>query len=240
MEKGALNYEGKAKKIYQTDDPALFWVEYLNQATALNGVKKDQIAGKGELNNQITGLIFEALKTAGIESHYVKQLSLTEQLIKKVAIIPLEVVVRNVAAGSFSRRLAIAEGTPLKFPIVEFYFKNDALDDPMITEDQIEVLEIATKEELAELKTLALAVNQALQKIFAVCGITLIDFKLEFGRQTDGTILLADEISPDTCRLWDTATQSHLDKDIYRRELGELVPVYQEVLDRLKESVTCI
>ena len=240
MEKGALSYEGKAKKIYQTDDPAIFWVEYLNQATALNGAKKDQIAGKGELNNQITGLIFEALKTAGIESHYVKQLSSTEQLIKKVAIIPLEVVVRNVAAGSFSRRLAIAEGTPLKFPIVEFYFKNDALDDPMITEDQIEVLELATKEELAELKTLALAVNQALQKIFAACGITLIDFKLEFGRQTDGTILLADEISPDTCRLWDTATQSHLDKDIYRRELGELVPVYQEVLDRLKESVTCI
>lgn len=235
VEKGALCYEGKAKKIYQTEDPNLFWVEYLNQATALNGAKKDQIAGKGELNNQITGLVFNELKKAGIENHYVKQLSLTEQLIQQVAIVPLEVVVRNIAAGSFSRRLAVEEGTLLKFPIVEFYFKNDALDDPMITDDQIEVLEIATKAEIAELRKLALSVNDVLQNLFKKINITLVDFKLEFGRTADGTLLLADEISPDTCRLWDLTTNEHLDKDIYRRDLGDLVPVYQEVLNRLKE-----
>lgn len=233
MQKGNLLYEGKAKKLYTTDQAGVLWVEYLNQATALNGAKKDQIAGKGELNNQITSLIFEKVKAHGIESHFIKKISKTEQLVEEVTIIPLEVVVRNVAAGSFSKRLAIKEGTALNFPIVEFYYKDDALDDPMITDEHVKVLNIATTEEIAVIKELALAVNTALQELFSEIGIRLVDFKIECGKKADGTIILADEISPDTCRLWDQATNDHLDKDIYRRDLGDLVPVYQEVLNRL-------
>ncbi|MEQ7199719.1 phosphoribosylaminoimidazolesuccinocarboxamide synthase [Enterococcus avium] len=235
MEKGTLIYEGKAKQLFQTDDPAIIWVEYLNQATALNGAKKDQISGKGELNNQITGLIFDFLKSKGITNHYIKQLSETEQLIQNVEIIPLEVVVRNIAAGSFSKRLAIPEGTPLKSPIVEFYYKNDELDDPMVIDAHILTLELATAEELTQLRQKALEVGEALTELFDSIDITLVDFKLEFGRQKDGSILLADEVSPDTCRLWDKQTNEHLDKDIYRRDLGDIIPVYQEVLNRLEK-----
>lgn len=235
VEKGTLIYEGKAKQLFQTDDPAIIWVEYLNQATALNGAKKDQISGKGELNNQITGLIFDFLKSKGITNHYIKQLSETEQLIQNVEIIPLEVVVRNIAAGSFSKRLAIPEGTPLKSPIVEFYYKNDELDDPMVIDAHILTLELATAEELTQLRQKALAVGEALTELFDSIDITLVDFKLEFGRQKDGSILLADEVSPDTCRLWDKQTNEHLDKDIYRRDLGNIIPVYQEVLNRLEK-----
>ncbi|MFM2490434.1 MAG: phosphoribosylaminoimidazolesuccinocarboxamide synthase [Enterococcus avium] len=235
MEKGTLIYEGKAKQLFQTDDPAIIWVEYLNQATALNGAKKDQISGKGELNNQITGLIFDFLKSKGITNHYIKQLSETEQLIQNVEIIPLEVVVRNIAAGSFSKRLAIPEGTPLKSPIVEFYYKNDELDDPMVIDAHILALELATAEELTQLRQKALAVGEALTELFDSIDTTLVDFKLEFGRQKDGSILLADEVSPDTCRLWDKQTNEHLDKDIYRRDLGDIIPVYQEVLNRLEK-----
>lgn len=235
VEKGTLIYEGKAKQLFQTDDPAIIWVEYLNQATALNGAKKDQISGKGELNNQITGLIFDFLKSKGITNHYIKQLSETEQLIQNVEIIPLEVVVRNIAAGSFSKRLAIPEGTPLKSPIVEFYYKNDELDDPMVIDAHILTLELATAEELTQLRQKALAVGEALTELFDSIDITLVDFKLEFGRQRDGSILLADEVSPDTCRLWDKQTNEHLDKDIYRRDLGDIIPVYQEVLNRLEK-----
>lgn len=235
VEKGTLIYEGKAKQLFQTDDPAIIWVEYLNQATALNGAKKDQISGKGELNNQITGLIFDFLKSKGITNHYIKQLSETEQLIQNVEIIPLEVVVRNIAAGSFSKRLAIPEGTPLKSPIVEFYYKNDELDDPMVIDAHILSLELATAEELTQLRQKALAVGEALTELFDSIDITLVDFKLEFGRQKDGSILLADEVSPDTCRLWDKQTNEHLDKDIYRRDLGDIIPVYQEVLNRLEK-----
>ncbi|MGM0110347.1 phosphoribosylaminoimidazolesuccinocarboxamide synthase [Enterococcus sp. DIV0187] len=235
MEKGTLIYEGKAKQLFQTDDPAIIWVEYLNQATALNGAKKDQISGKGELNNQITGLIFDFLKSKGITNHYIKQLSETEQLIQNVEIIPLEVVVRNIAAGSFSKRLAIPEGTPLKSPIVEFYYKNDELDDPMVIDAHILTLELATAEELTQLRQKALAVGEALTELFDSIDITLVDFKLELGRQKDGSILLADEVSPDTCRLWDKQTNEHLDKDIYRRDLGDIIPVYQEVLNRLEK-----
>ena len=221
VEKGTLIYEGKAKQLFQTDDPAIIWVEYLNQATALNGAKKDQISGKGELNNQITGLIFDFLKSKGITNHYIKQLSETEQLIQNVEIIPLEVVVRNIAAGSFSKRLAIPEGTPLKSPIV--------IDAHILT------LELATAEELTQLRQKALAIGEALTELFDSIDITLVDFKLEFGRQKDGSILLADEVSPDTCRLWDKQTNEHLDKDIYRRDLGDIIPVYQEVLNRLEK-----
>lgn len=235
VEKGTLIYEGKAKQLFQTDDPAIIWVEYLNQATALNGAKKDQISGKGELNNQITGLIFDFLKSKGITNHYIKQLSETEQLIQNVEIIPLEVVVRNIAAGSFSKRLAIPEGTPLKSPIVEFYYKNDELDDPMVIDAHILTLELATAEELTQLRQKALAVGEALTELFDSIDITLVDFKLELGRQKDGSILLADEVSPDTCRLWDKQTNEHLDKDIYRRDLGDIIPVYQEVLNRLEK-----
>ena len=235
VEKGTLIYEGKAKQLFQTDDPAIIWVEYLNQATALNGAKKDQISGKGELNNQIPGLIFDFLKSKGITNHYIKQLSETEQLIQNVEIIPLEVVVRNIAAGSFSKRLAIPEGTPLKSPIVEFYYKNDELDDPMVIDAHILTLELATAEELTQLRQKALAVGEALTELFDSIDITLVDFKLEFGRQKDGSILLADEVSPDTCRLWDKQTNEHLDKDIYRRDLGDIIPVYQEVLNRLEK-----
>ena len=235
VEKGTLIYEGKAKQLFQTDDPAIIWVEYLNQATALNGAKKDQISGKGELNNQITGLIFDFLKSKGITNHYIKQLSETEQLIQNVEIIPLEVVVRNIAAGSFSKRLAIPEGTPLKSPIVEFYYKNDELDDPRVIDAHILALELATAEELTQLRQKALAVGEALTELFDSIDTTLVDFKLEFGRQKDGSILLADEVSPDTCRLWDKQTNEHLDKDIYRRDLGDIIPVYQEVLNRLEK-----
>ena len=235
VEKGTLVYEGKAKQLFQTDDPAIMWVEYLNQATALNGAKKDQISGKGELNNRITGFIFDFLKSKGIANHYIKQLSANEQLIQNVEIIPLEVVVRNIAAGSFSKRLAIPEGTPLKSPIVEFYYKNDELDDPMVIDAHILTLELATAEELTQLRQKALAVGEALTELFDSIDITLVDFKLEFGRQKDGSILLADEVSPDTCRLWDKQTNEHLDKDIYRRDLGDIIPVYQEVLNRLEK-----
>lgn len=235
MEKEELLYEGKAKKLFKTDQDGVLWVEYLDQATALNGAKKDVVQGKGELNNQITSLIFEALKAEEIPSHFIEKISKTEQLVKSVEIIPLEVVVRNRAAGSFSKRLDIPEGKALPFPIVEFYYKEDRLDDPFINDDHVLALEIATEEEITAIKELAQKVNQALIKLFQKAAITLIDFKIEVGRTPAGDILLADEISPDTCRLWDTATDSHLDKDIYRRDLGDLVPVYQEVLARLSK-----
>jgi phosphoribosylaminoimidazole-succinocarboxamide synthase len=194
VEKTTLLYEGKAKKLFKTDDPAIVWVEYLNQATALNGAKKDQISGKGELNNQITAQIFNFLKSKGINNHFIELLSEKEQLIQTVEIIPLEVVVRNVAAGSFSKRLAIPEGTPLNRPIVEFYYKNDALDDPMIIEDHIEFLQLATTDEIAQLRKMALEVDEALTALFDSMDITLIDFKLEFsgylpfmGQENEGT-----------------------------------------------------
>jgi len=232
-ERRELLYEGKAKKLYATDDQELLWVEYLNQATAFNGLKKDEIVGKGELNNQITSFIFEYLSQKGINHHFIKKLSKTEQLIQKVKIIPLEVVLRNVAAGSFSKRLGVKEGTPLSFPIVEFYFKEDELDDPFINDEHVLALEIAKQEEIDLLKVEIRKINEVLIEMFQKAEIRLIDFKLEFGRLPDGSIILADEISPDTCRLWDAKTNEHLDKDIYRRDLGDLVPVYQEVLERL-------
>ncbi|MDT2760186.1 phosphoribosylaminoimidazolesuccinocarboxamide synthase [Enterococcus xiangfangensis] len=235
MEKGKLLYEGKAKQLFQTNESEVIWVEYLNQATALNGAKKDQIKGKGELNNRITSLIFDYLKSKKIKNHFIKRLSANEQLIQAVEIIPLEVVVRNVAAGSFSKRLAIPEGTSLSLPIVEFYYKKDELDDPMVIDDHILFLQIASTEEIAQLRQLALEVNHALIELFDSIDIQLIDFKLEFGRQKEGSLLLADEVSPDTCRLWDKKTNEHLDKDIYRRDLGDIVPVYQEVLNRLEK-----
>ncbi|GIN63724.1 phosphoribosylaminoimidazole-succinocarboxamide synthase [Robertmurraya siralis] len=233
MEKRALLYEGKAKRVYQTDDENLVWLEYKDSATAFNGEKKEQITGKGKLNNEITSLIFSKLKKEGIATHFVKKLSETEQLVKKVTIIPLEVVIRNVAAGSFSKRLGINEGNPLSKPLVEFYYKDDALGDPLITDDHIEELQLATKDEVALLKEKALQVNEVLSRLFLELNIRLIDFKLEFGKDAEGNIVLADEISPDTCRLWDSNTNEKLDKDVFRRNLGSLTDAYENILARL-------
>lgn len=235
--KGKLRYEGKAKRLYSTQDPQILWVEYLDQATAFNGVKKDQILGKGVLNNQISGLIFQVLAANEIENHFVQQLSETEQLVRSVEIIPLEVVVRNVAAGSISKRLGIDEGVTFPEAVVEFYFKDDDLGDPLINDEHIRLLGVASPEELSEIRRQALRVNTVLQNLFESCAIRLIDFKLEFGRTPDGTVLLADEVSPDTARLWDENTGERLDKDVYRREIGDLVPVYQVVKDRLEEAL---
>ena len=200
MEEQALLYEGKAKRIYATDDADVVRVQYKDSATAFNGEKKAEIVGKGRLNNEITSLLFSKLSEIGIQSHFIEKTSETEQLVKRVEIIPLEVVVRNFAAGSFSKRLCVEEGKKLSRPIVEFYLKDDGLGDPLITEDHIDVLELASAEEVKELKEAALKINTVLGGFFAEIGVSLIDFKLEFGKDADGSILLADEISPDTCR----------------------------------------
>jgi phosphoribosylaminoimidazole-succinocarboxamide synthase len=228
-----LLYEGKAKRIFRTDDEQTVLIEYKDSATAFNGQKKADITGKGRLNNEITSLLFLKLKENGIPSHFVKRISETEQLVKRVSIIPLEVVVRNVAAGSFSKRLGIEEGKALTNPLVEFYLKNDDLGDPILTTDHIYELNLATKEEVTILKEKALKVNTVLSSFFNELGINLIDFKLEFGKDAKGSILLADEISPDTCRLWDKKTNEKLDKDVFRRDLGSLTDAYETVFNRL-------
>ncbi|MGE7980460.1 phosphoribosylaminoimidazolesuccinocarboxamide synthase [Psychrobacillus sp. NPDC093200] len=233
MIKGDLLYEGKAKRLYATENEDVLYVAYKDSATAFNGEKKAEIGGKGILNNKITTILFEQLKKYGIESHFIEQISENEQLVKKVEIIPLEVVVRNIAAGSLSKRLGMAEGTPLKKTIVEFYFKDDDLGDPLLTNAHLELLEIASPVEIDTLQTMALEVNQVLRPIFSDIGVTLVDFKLEFGKTADGAILLADEISPDTCRLWDKDTNKKLDKDVFRRNLGSLTEVYEIILSRL-------
>lgn len=233
MEKGQLLYEGKAKRLYATDEQGILWVEYKDSATAFNGEKKAEIAGKGTLNNKITSLLFEKLQTAGIASHFVKQLSDHEQLVRQVSIIPIEVVARNVVAGSMAKRLGLEEGTVLKQPVVEFYYKDDALGDPLITEDHIGLLGLATPQEVLELREKALKVNEVLIQFFKEVGVQLIDFKIEFGRDNNGAILLADEISPDTCRLWDMETKQKLDKDVFRRDLGNLTDAYELILSKL-------
>ncbi|RLQ84753.1 phosphoribosylaminoimidazolesuccinocarboxamide synthase [Planomicrobium sp. Y74] len=233
MEKGQLLYEGKAKCLYATDEQDILWVEYKDSATAFNGEKKAEITGKGMLNNKITSLIFERLQKAGVASHFVEQLSDHEQLVRQVSIIPVEVVVRNIVAGSMAKRLGLEEGTVLKRAVVEFYYKDDALGDPIITEDHIEMLELASIEEIRELRVKALEVNEILIGFFKEVGVDLVDFKIEFGRDNDGKILLADEISPDTCRLWDAKTKQKLDKDVFRRDLGNLTEAYELILAKL-------
>ncbi|RSD22526.1 phosphoribosylaminoimidazolesuccinocarboxamide synthase [Mesobacillus subterraneus] len=233
MEEQALLYEGKAKRIYATDDEKVVRVEYKDSATAYNGEKKAEIVGKGRLNNEITSLLFLKLKESGIQSHFIEKISGNEQLVKRVDIIPLEVVVRNFAAGSFSKRLGVEEGKKLSRSIVEFYLKDDSLGDPLITDDHVDVLKLATADEVAELKEAALKINEVLGGFFEEIGVRLIDFKLEFGKDADGKILLADEISPDTCRLWDMETQQKLDKDVFRRDLGNLTDAYETILTRL-------
>jgi phosphoribosylaminoimidazole-succinocarboxamide synthase len=239
VQKGSLLYEGKAKKIYETDDPNIFLVYYKDSATAFNGEKKAEIVGKGQLNNEISSLLFEKLNEHGIPTHFVQKISSNEQLVKRVTIIPIEVVVRNIVAGSLSKRLGIAEGTEIKKPIIEFYYKNDNLGDPLINSFHIELLELADKEQLDEIKTLAFKVNDILLKHFHERNVRLVDFKLEFGLLNDGTLVVADEISPDTCRLWDKHTNEKLDKDVFRRDIGNLTDAYKEILKRLGGTVPC-
>ncbi|WP_019721629.1 phosphoribosylaminoimidazolesuccinocarboxamide synthase [Heyndrickxia coagulans] len=233
-----LVYEGKAKRLYETEDPDVLRVEYKDSATAFNGVKKAEIEGKGKLNNEISSLIFKQLADKGVKSHFIRKISEREQLVRRVEIIPLEVVVRNVVAGSLAKRLGLEEGTPAGQPVVEFYYKKDELGDPLITEDHVRLLGIASSEDLQFLRKQALVVNESLTALFAEIGVRLVDFKLEFGRERDGAILLADEISPDTCRLWDRATNEKLDKDVFRRDLGSLTEVYQEILNRLRGDIS--
>ena len=229
-----LLYSGKAKNLFSAEDENVIIAQYKDQATALNGVKKEQIAGKGQLNNQISSLIFEKLNAAGVATHFIKKISETEQLNKKVKIIPLEVVLRNVTAGSFSKRFGVKEGIQLEKPIVEFYYKNDDLDDPFINDEHVKFLKLANDEDIAYIKAETRRINKLLSDWFNQIGLKLIDFKLEFGFDKDGKIILADEFSPDNCRLWD-AQGHHMDKDVFRRGLGELTDVYEVVWEKLQE-----
>ena len=232
MNKQAQLYEGKAKKIFLTDDPDILIVSYKDSATAFNGEKKGSIKGKGEINNRMTNYLFRLLEKEGIPTHYVKELSGRETAVKRVEIVPLEVIIRNVAAGSFSKRLGITEGTVLKEPTIEFSYKNDALGDPLINSSFARALGLASEEEIDTIKNYAFKINQILKRIFLAAGLKLIDFKIEFGRYHD-KIILADEISPDTCRLWDVTTNEKLDKDRFRRDLGNVEEAYVEVFSRL-------
>ena len=232
MEKLDMLYEGKAKKVFKTEDENLLIVDYKDDATAFNGLKKGQILGKGAINNRMTNMILQYLEKNGVETHYVEELSDRETVVKKVSIVPLEVIVRNVAAGSFSKRFGVEEGTLLKNPIVEFSYKNDDLGDPMINNMQALAIGIATKEEIDFITDEALKINELLKEFFLKANIKLIDFKIEFGRY-HGQIILADETSPDTCRLWDIHTNEKLDKDRFRRDLGNVEEAYNEVFKRL-------
>ena len=236
MEKREMMYEGKAKKVFRTDKEDLLIVDYKDDATAFNGQKKGQILGKGAVNNVMANIIFQMLEEKGIPTHFVEQLSERETLVKAVRILPLEVIIRNVTAGSFSKRYGVEEGRLLARPILEFSYKNDDLGDPLINDDHILALELATEEELAMVRKYAFMVNDALKEFFLEKGLKLIDFKIEFGKTADGTILLADEISPDTCRLWDVVTNEKMDKDRFRRDLGNVEETYQEVLSRMKNQ----
>ena len=232
MEKRELLYEGKAKRVYRTDDPESLIVSYKDDATAFNGLKKGRIAGKGAVNNQMSNHLMRYLEENGVPTHFIAELNERETLVKRVSVIPLEVIVRNKAAGSFSKRLGVAEGTELKCPILEFCYKDDALGDPMVNEYHVLAMGYATREELDTITSMTFRINDLLKEFFAKTGVELIDFKLEFGR-CDGEILLADEISPDTCRFWDIKTHEKLDKDRFRRDLGGVEEAYAEMMKRV-------
>ena len=234
MTKREQLYEGKAKKVFATEDPSLLIVSYKDDATAFNGLKKGTIVGKGIVNNKMSNLLMQYLHKAGVPTHYVQELSDRETLVKKVSIVPLEVIIRNIAAGSFSKRYGVEEGYRLAAPTIEFSYKNDALGDPLMNAYHAVAMKLATWEEIDTIKDYAFRVNEQLQAFWAECGVTLVDFKLEFGRLDDGTIVLADEISPDTCRLWDSQTGEKLDKDRFRRDLGGVEDAYAEVMKRLR------
>ena len=233
MEKREQLYEGTAKKVYATDDKDLVIVSYKDDATAGDGAKKGTIRGKGVVNNRLSNALMQKLAAQGVPTHYVQELNDRETLVKKVEIVPLEVIIRNVAAGSFSKRLGVTEGTPLKCSTLEFSYKNDDLHDPLINHYHALAMGLATQQEIDTISSYAFKVNDLLRDLLLEVGIRLIDFKLEFGRLADGTIVLADEISPDTCRFWDAKTNAHLDKDLFRRDLGGEEDAYQEVMRRL-------
>ena len=233
MEKREQLYEGKAKKVYATDDPELVIVSYKDDATALDGLKKGTIVGKGVINNQMTNRLMERMEKAGIPTHFVKELSERDTVVKKVSIVPLEVIIRNISAGHFASRYGVEEGIVFDAPTIEFSYKNDALGDPLINEYHALALKLATKEEIETIKSMAFKVDEILVPFMKNLNIDLVDFKLEFGRLPDGTIVLADEISPDTCRLWDCDTHEKLDKDRFRRDMGGVEDAYQEVMHRL-------
>ena len=235
MEKRELLYEGKAKKVYATDDPQLLIVAYKDDATAFNGQKKGTITGKGVISNRMSNRLMARLEKAGVPTHFVEELSERETLVKRVTIVPLEVIVRNLAAGSFSKRYGVEEGVVFDRPTIEFSYKNDELGDPLLNSHHALALKLATPEELETIQALSFRVNELLKEFWSQCGVTLVDFKLEFGRLTDGSIILADEISPDTCRLWDAKTGEKLDKDRFRRDLGGVEDAYAEVMRRLTE-----
>ncbi|MBR7037694.1 MAG: phosphoribosylaminoimidazolesuccinocarboxamide synthase [Oscillospiraceae bacterium] len=231
--KGEQLYEGKAKKVFATNDPNLVIVDYKDDATAFNGEKKGTIAGKGVINNRMTNYMFKLLEQEGVPTHLVEEISDRETIVKKVSIVPLEVIIRNVAAGSFSKRMGVEEGKPLLTPILEYSYKNDDLGDPFINDYYALALGLATREELDTIAKYAFKVNEFMVGFFKKMNIDLIDFKIEFGRTPDGTIILADEISPDTCRFWDSTTHEKLDKDRFRRDMGGVEEAYQEIMKRL-------
>ena len=233
MEKRDMIYEGKAKKVYTTDDENLVIVSYKDDATAFNGLKKGTIAGKGVINNQMSNFLMQMLEKNGVPTHFVEELSERDTLVKKVKIVPLEVIIRNISAGSFSKRYGVEEGIVFDEPTIEFSYKNDELGDPLINDYHALALKLATKEEIETIKKYAFRVDELLKAYFKGLNIDLVDFKLEFGRLPDGTIVLADEISPDTCRFWDSQTHEKLDKDRFRRDLGGVEEAYQEVMRRL-------
>lgn len=237
MEQKEQLYEGKAKKVFATDDPELLIVAYKDDATAFNGLKKGTIVGKGVINNKMSNRLMAMLEKNGIPTHYVKELSDRETLVKKVSIVPLEVIVRNISAGSFAKHYGVEEGIVFDQPTVEYSYKNDALGDPLLNTSHALALKLATAEEIETIRTYALRIDELLKAFWKTCGVTLVDFKLEFGRLSDGTIVLADEISPDTCRLWDAATGEKLDKDRFRRDLGGVEEAYAEIMHRLEEHL---
>ncbi len=237
MEKREQLYEGKAKKVFKTEDPELLIVSYKDDATAFNGLKKGTIKGKGVINNQMSNRLMAMLEQQGVPTHFVEELSERETVVKRVTIVPLEVIVRNIAAGSFSKRYGVEEGVVFDQPTVEFSYKNDDLGDPLINNDHALALKLATREEIQTIISYALKVNELLKAFWLECGVTLVDFKLEFGRLTDGTIVLADEISPDTSRLWDVKTGEKLDKDRFRRDMGGVEEAYEEIMGRLNKHL---
>ena len=233
MKKCEMLYEGKAKKVYTTEDPELYIVDYKDDATAFNGLKKGTILGKGAINNRVTNHLMKMLETKGIPTHFVEQLSDRETVVKKVTIVPLEVIIRNIAAGSMSKRLGIEEGKELPVTVLEYSYKNDELGDPLINDYHALAMELCTREELDQIAAYAFKINEILKAYFKEVNVDLVDFKLEFGKLTDGTIVLADEISPDTCRFWDATTQEKLDKDRFRRDMDNVDEGYHEILKRL-------
>lgn len=233
MQKKEQLYEGKAKKVFATDDPNLYIVDYKDDATAFNGQKKGQIAGKGVINNVMSNHMFQLLEQQGVPTHFVEQLSERETVVKKVSIVPLEVIIRNISAGSFAKRYGVEEGVVFKAPTIEFSYKNDDLGDPLINDYHALALGLATEDEINEIKAMAFKVNEVMKDYFDHLNVTLVDFKLEFGKTSDGKIILADEISPDTCRLWDKTTGEKLDKDRFRRDLGGVEEAYQEIMRRV-------